>query len=210
VTNATPPGWYPDPWNRSAQRFWDGGQWTDHVALAAAPGARPRLPEGAPVYGPWIWILALLPLLGGIAVWFIHIDVSGLVDLMRRVSEEQQAGGPVVTVDPASIYGGGYWVSAAVGWGGYAAAIVLAVFDARRLRRIGVERPFSWGWAFLMNIVYVIGRSVVVRRVASPRGLAPIWVLIAAYVVAIVSSAIWLASWVGPLIEQAGNSYPTA
>lgn len=27
-----PAGWYPDPWRQSAQRWWDGSQWTQHVA----------------------------------------------------------------------------------------------------------------------------------------------------------------------------------
>jgi len=27
-----PPGWYPDPFGRHESRWWDGGQWTEHVA----------------------------------------------------------------------------------------------------------------------------------------------------------------------------------
>lgn len=33
----TPPGWYPHPEKPDALRWWDGGQWTDHVRPAAAP-----------------------------------------------------------------------------------------------------------------------------------------------------------------------------
>jgi hypothetical protein len=27
-----PAGWYPDPWGKAAQRWWDGRQWTGHTA----------------------------------------------------------------------------------------------------------------------------------------------------------------------------------
>ncbi|MGH7293261.1 MAG: DUF2510 domain-containing protein, partial [Myxococcota bacterium] len=26
------PGWYPDPIDRTVQRWWDGNAWTEHVA----------------------------------------------------------------------------------------------------------------------------------------------------------------------------------
>ncbi|QKJ20701.1 DUF2510 domain-containing protein [Microbacterium hominis] len=39
VPPLTPPaGWYPDPHAPSAQRYWDGAQWTEHVAPAVTPG----------------------------------------------------------------------------------------------------------------------------------------------------------------------------
>jgi hypothetical protein len=212
MTNATPPGWYPDPWNPSAQRFWDGGQWTEHVAAANGPSDRPRLPEGAPIYGPIIWVLALLPLVNAITIWFVHIDVARLVDFMQQASQASQDGGMVLRQGfaPGSLYGPGYWVAVTLGWVGYAAAIVLAYFDWKRLGRVGVERPFQWSWAFLTNTVYVIGRSVIVRRVAAPRGLAPIWVLIGAYVVTIVSVSIWSATFLGALFQQLNEVLPTS
>ncbi|MEZ5412655.1 MAG: DUF2510 domain-containing protein [Acidimicrobiales bacterium] len=37
------PGWYPDPWQVAAWRWWDGRTWTAHVAQASSP-RRPRLP----------------------------------------------------------------------------------------------------------------------------------------------------------------------
>lgn len=30
--STTPPGWYPDPYQPSLQRYWDGVQWTEHLA----------------------------------------------------------------------------------------------------------------------------------------------------------------------------------
>jgi hypothetical protein len=29
---AAPPGWYPDPWGKAAQRYWDGASWTSNTA----------------------------------------------------------------------------------------------------------------------------------------------------------------------------------
>jgi hypothetical protein len=210
MTNATPPGWYQDPWNPSAQRFWDGGQWTEHVAAANGPSDRPRLRESAPVYGPLIWILALLPLVNAITIWFVHVDVARLVDFMQQASQASQDGTVLRQgFAPAALYGPGYWVAVTLGWVGYAVAIVLAYFDEKRLGRVGVERPFQWGWAFLTSTVYVIGRSVIARRVAAPRGLAPIWVLIGAYVVTIVSASIWSATFLGALFQQLNEVLPT-
>jgi Protein of unknown function (DUF2510) len=30
----TPPGWHPDPFGRSALRYWDGARWTEHVSTS--------------------------------------------------------------------------------------------------------------------------------------------------------------------------------
>lgn len=46
-TPSTPPGWYPTP--DGQQRYWDGTQWTDHVA-PAAPVGQPQ-PMAGPVPG---------------------------------------------------------------------------------------------------------------------------------------------------------------
>jgi len=29
--SATPPGWYPDPWQQAPHRWWDGSTWTSHT-----------------------------------------------------------------------------------------------------------------------------------------------------------------------------------
>lgn len=50
------PGWYPDSVTPGQQRYWDGAQWTEHVA-PLPPAAQPHQPApyygyGAPGYAP--------------------------------------------------------------------------------------------------------------------------------------------------------------
>jgi hypothetical protein len=41
-----PPGWHPDPWAAASLRYWDGTQWTGHVAgVPGGPSASLRLGE---------------------------------------------------------------------------------------------------------------------------------------------------------------------
>jgi hypothetical protein len=211
VSNATPPGWYPDPWNHSAQRFWDGSQWTDHVAAAGGPSDRPKLPENAPIYGPWIWILALIPLLSGLSILFVHFDASAYGEYMRQLQNYDGTGPmPTMMMNPLTMFGPGYLLSLALSPLYYAATVALAYFDWRRLQRIGVERPFHWAWAFLASLVYIIGRSVIVRRVAAPRGRAPMWLGIAVYAAVVISSIIWSIVLVAQIMSQITNNLPTS
>ena len=201
MSSTTPPGWYRDPWGQSAQRFWDGVQWTPHVWSGGDP-SRSRLPDGAPLYGPAIWVLALLPLLNAVTVWFIRVDTSALAEYARATRDQAGGAVPAPMLNPFAIYGPGYTVAMLLGLAMQATLIVLAYRDRQHLSRLGVLRPFHWAWAFLGAIVYVIGRSVVVHRVAAPRGYAPMWAAIATYAVALVSGGIWAAVLVGSLTEQ--------
>jgi hypothetical protein len=45
--NATPPGWYPDPQNPQASRYWDGVQWAEGEPRAVAMAPQPALPVAA-------------------------------------------------------------------------------------------------------------------------------------------------------------------
>ena len=62
-----------------------------------------------------------------------------------------------------------------LGWGISIGTLVLAFLDRRQLERDGLERPFHWAWAFLSPGVYVVGRSIIVRR-RTGGSLAPMWV----------------------------------
>jgi hypothetical protein len=166
----TPAGWYPDHTGAPQLRWWDGAAWTDNVrgtaevpAYAAAPyslhQAPATVPAGTPVYNVLIWIMALLPILS--IATLLTLNTSALVGS---------------STDPLSMYRDpGYLATLALGWGVYGAAVIMAYFDRKRLLRDGYDRPFHWAWTFLSGGVYVIGRSIIVRRRAG-RGLAPIWV----------------------------------
>lgn len=141
---------------------------------AQPPGERPRIPDSTPVYTPLIWVLAVLPLVGI------------LPNLLYRPEYRFHMVGGIRTVDPLSIFTPAYLAVLALGFALYALQVVLCWLDRRELQRRGVVRPFHWAWSFLAGIVYVIGRSVIVHRVARPRGLVPIWVIIATTVVNLV------------------------
>jgi len=54
----TPAGWFPDPWNNAAVRFWDGRTWTSHTAW---PGPAPTPPHPhLPTRAAWGAVIALL------------------------------------------------------------------------------------------------------------------------------------------------------
>src|SRR4051812_41837101 len=61
--NQTPAGWYTDPNNPQAQRYWDGAQWTSQSAPAAVPvpaaAVQPALV--ADPYSPAFNVAALPP-----------------------------------------------------------------------------------------------------------------------------------------------------
>ncbi|WP_427017610.1 DUF2510 domain-containing protein [Pseudarthrobacter sp. P1] len=166
-----PPGWYPDPDGGPRERWWDGGVWTGHTgptALQGPPAPRPQLGPQTPVYNPMIWLVVLLPLLA-LPLQLLWNPTFRFVEL-----------GPqhLRTLDPAAVFTPMYVVLVASGWIIYAASVVLAYFDWQALGRAGVLRPFHWAWAFLGAPVYVIGRSVIVHKVAPGRGLVPVWILI--------------------------------
>jgi len=86
----------------------------------------------------------------------------------------------------------------------YAGTIVLAYFDYRTLLGRGIPSPFSWALAFIPSygsLVYLIGRSVVVRR-RTGSGLAPLWVYVGLFVFGLVGSLIWSFWLVADLISE--------
>ncbi|MBC7442174.1 MAG: DUF2510 domain-containing protein [Ramlibacter sp.] len=174
---APAPGWYTDPSGLPRQRWWDGTQWTEHLhdpALEAYGAVAPTVigPE-TPVYSPLIWALTLLPL----------ISLGTLVVSDPLASTFRLEPGKPAFIDPVAV------LSQLLDLALYAGYVVLAYFDRRRLNLAGFVRPFHWAWAFLFSGVYVIGRSVVVRR-RSGRGLAPIWVWTGIYTVTLIVGTI--------------------
>jgi hypothetical protein len=179
--NAAPPGWYPDVNAPGHQRWWDGTQWTEHVQApysTAQPFAALKAPAGTKTGTVWIWLINALVVVSLIPVflidWAAYID-SAMVGSIN--------GDPTAQL---SLYTSpGYIVSQLSGFVFYALTVVFAALDFRALKARGVPQPFHWAFAFLTTIVYMIGRSVVVKR-RTGDGLAPLWVYIALNVVIVI------------------------
>ena len=174
-----PAGWYPDPAGTPRQRWWDGGAWTEHynevpVAAAAQPAAQQayagaqqpysyaaagqdlKAPEGIPVYNIWIWLVLALPVVSTILSY-------ATTDWASLASSSAPTNGALVL--------------GALGWVFYGLSVFFAYRDYKTLLGLGVPRPFHWAWGFL-SMVYVIGRSVVIRR-RTGHGILPMWLAIA-------------------------------
>jgi hypothetical protein len=164
-------------------------------AYGAHPGAEPRrVDPGTPVYGPFIWILTLLPAL---SLLLLPLSFTGFEDMMRY---ELQSGSGGYTMGMTGGLSGAALLAQSVatlfGWLIYGAGVVLAFFDRKWLLARGFDRPFHWAFAFIPAPVYPIGRSIVVRR-RSGRGIAPMWVSIALLALSLIigiAVTVWIVS----------------
>lgn len=195
-------------------RWWDGAQWTANTLPSAggvAPTAvtYPPVPDGTPVYTRWIWWIVVLPFVSVVPMVGYFIDMQArMIDFIRW---SMTVIGPDGSVDPSFasemlsrelglIFTPWYLAMVLVGLASTAITVWFSYFDHRDLGRLGYVRPFHWGWAFL-GPVYVIGRSVVVRR-RSGRGLGPLWVTIALYVAYLALTMVWVLWFMTSLMQQ--------
>lgn len=194
-----PPGWYDDGTGSGLKRWWSGVEWTEHVTspYSTATPPRPSLPADRLVYSVWIWLVVLLPVLSYVSFFFWQPSF----DYVNQISSPGSVGS-VYSSMFSSILTPGYFVIAFGSWILYGLTVVFAWRDVVWLRAQGVVRPFHWAWAFLYGIVYIIGRSVIVYRVAAPRGRAPIWVYIAVTVVGFIVVMIWTVTLMSGVISQ--------
>jgi len=195
---AVPPGWYDDGTGSGQQRWWSGVEWTEHVATPTVI-VRPLLPADRPVYSVWIWLIVLLPLLslGSFFLWQPNFDYLSSPGSLATPGYESRY--------LSSMFTPGYFVILGLSFVSYGLTALFAWRDSIWLRAQGVVRPFSWPWVFIPSyggLVYVIGRSVIVRRVAAPRGLAPIWVLIAVVVLGFVVAIVWTLSLMSGMLSH--------
>ncbi|HEY2642485.1 MAG TPA: DUF2510 domain-containing protein, partial [Galbitalea sp.] len=178
------------------QRYWDGTAWTEHTYDPTPPPL--RAPEGTNPNTVWMWLLSIGGPLATIAIvafeffWIGSLSTTDFSD-------------PAATY--SAIYTPTYYLLIACGWILYAALVVVGWLDYRRLRALSVPKPFHWAWSFLSSVVYVIGRSVVVKR-RTGTGLAPLWVFVAlevtTFIVAIVVGILLVAA----IIQNVANAYP--
>ena len=186
-TNAVPPGWYPD--QSGVQRWWDGTQWTEQVQAPYDPATRAlalKAPDGTKTGTVWIWLIVLLPLLGLSSIFLI--DWADYIDSTIASSLSAPYGGYAGSL--AFYTSPGYLLSNLLSFVLYGLTVVFAALDVRELKKRGVQQPFHWAFAFLTSIVYVIGRSVVVKR-RTGGGLAPLWVYIAETVLSFIVGIIF-------------------
>lgn len=182
ATPTTPAGWYPDPAGSARSRWWDGAQWTEHYydAYSGAPAEVLSAPAGTAPYTPWIWLMIFVPLLP--IVGLFSFDLNGY--MQATLSGDAQA-------MMSALFTPGYVISIVLGWVVYGLTVLFAFLDWKELKRREVPRPFHWAFAFIPYPVYVIGRSVVVRR-RTGRGIAPMWVTIVLYVLIFIGSLVWV------------------
>jgi hypothetical protein len=144
-----------------------------YPAQQSAAATPPKVAPGTPAYGPFIWIITLLPLIG-----LLSLPLS-LIDLEQQLSmpypTDPSSIDPFAGMSVAALVAQG--VAAVLGWVIYGVGVVLAYLDRKWLIGRGYAQPFHWAFAFLgvAAPVYAIGRSIVVRR-RSGRGIAPMWV----------------------------------
>ena len=180
MTDATPAGWYPD--NAGQQRWWDGAQWTDHAQETYAAGTTLRAPAGTVASTPQIWLMIALYLISVAASVFYTSTLDDLFGDRAAMNNPNPA---------AALMTPSYYFQLVVGLLVYATTIVLAYFDWKQLTRRGIPRPFHWAFSFISILVYVIGRSIVVRR-RTGTGMAPMFAVLAIYVVGVVLTAAWV------------------
>ena len=63
TTNASPPGWYPDPWYPSSLRWWDGVRWTPQARVMPPPPPPPLTTLRRPAF--WVVLAAIIGIVGG-------------------------------------------------------------------------------------------------------------------------------------------------
>lgn len=188
------PGWYPTAPGSTQVRWWDGTQWTEHYqSLGVLPTGVDKAPAGTSPNTAWIWIFVLLPLaqlgeLPLIASLYTRIFSAGL----RNPTAITQ-----LELAPSS----GYLALQGIGVALYGIFVVLAVFDYRSLKARGVPRPFHWAFCFLGSLVYIIGRTVVVRR-RTGAGLAPLWL----FIIVLAATIVAMVVVIGPIVSAAVNS----
>ncbi|MBT2517525.1 DUF2510 domain-containing protein [Streptomyces sp. ISL-90] len=203
--HTAPAGWYPEPSGTDGQRWWDGTRWTEYATPLSPPppsqyapygyATQARLPEGTPVYTVWIWLIVVLPILPYIPLFFWDYEGYLLQSMTDPTAQVR------MYLDPM------YLGTTVLGWLTYGVLVWFAYLDTVALRRLGYAKQFHWAWTFLMSLVYVIGRSVVVKRQAG-YGATPIAVGITLYVGGIIGVLVWMFTIVANLMSSTIDSYP--
>lgn len=193
---SAPAGWYPDPGQPGAVRWWDGSRWATATA-PVWPASAPPVPRGPSAPGAdtntlWVYLMIAVTTLPTLGLFLV--DWGSLGDLIAY--SEGNASGGVIAFEATG------WVMRIVlislfSYVCIGVSILFAWLDWRELGRRGVARPFHWGYAFFALlvgiIVYIIGRTVVLTR-ETGSGMTALWVWIGATVATMVVS-VWWSVW---------------
>ena len=206
-TPATPEGWYPDPDGTHKSRWWDGAAWSEHyhdpsapvvttdapvgAATIAATPVDPAVPGETSPYNLWVWFI--VGLLGLSFITLATFDFQAYV-----FASLYNAGNPLAIFTP------GYIFVSVVGFLVYWATVVLAFFDYRDLKARGVAAPFHWAFAFISSIVYLGGRSIVIKRRLG-NGMVPLWVAVGYVGGTVILVIAWIVSTISILTQNSGS-----
>lgn len=208
ATQQPQPGWYPIAPGSAELRWWDGSKWTEHrhtqQQVAYAPNTPLVAPEGTNPTTVWAWLLAATPLL-----MVIGTAQFNFADYFRAILSVNSNTAVSSSQFLGSILSPSYFIFVGLSFLTFVLTVIFALIDYRELKKRGVPRPFHWAWSFLeTGAVYMIGRSVVVRR-RTGRGLAPLWIWIGAWVLTLIAGfAVFFSALaqIAPLLGQySGN-----
>jgi hypothetical protein len=202
---AAPAGWYPVSAGSANLRYWDGAAWTEHIhnpAVAVAPVAtarpvQPKAPEGTSPNTIWFWL----------TVASVVVGIAGsAVSAVSAVN--------LGSVDDSAVWTPAFTAALILGAIETVAYILFPILDWRVLRKRGVPSPFHWAWSLFSlplssPIVYVIGRTVVVKR-RTGKGLAPLWVFVGLQVISWIFGLILIVAFFIALATQFGNTLGNA
>jgi hypothetical protein len=204
MSNTVPPtipaGWYSDPTDAEQLRWWNGSAWTQHVQPRPAPVEPAPVQTVVPAASSEPVAVepatAVAVPLAEEPATAVSMDAAVAPTRSNTVSSWFVALSPfyyaiafiialpaLASISGVIVLGS---IAAAIIVVPFVIALIFAIVDFGALKKLGHPRPASPGWMFLTPLVYLIVRTVRVRR-ATGKGSAPLWVWIAAWAI---SSAI--------------------
>jgi len=206
---SAPAGWYPDPSDRSRQRWWDGAQWTAHEQVVgsgyvAAPAYAPPAKVHVETNTVWVWLAIAASVVPFLTLFLM--DWNGYIDGIVAASSGYGGGAQLLQWELHTL------AISSIAWIALVAFIVFSWLDWRELRQRGVPAPFHWAWSFfaLLNAglaVYMIGRAVVLIRRTERGGWPPLWVWIGATVIGYIVAILWMFQVLGETFSRLGGLY---
>ena len=157
------------------------------------------MPEKTSASTVWIWLIVLLPIVT-LSAGLIFVS-QWLPGILRFSSVVATGGSPpdtrrILVLEQQLIFTPWYVLVLLLSVAAYGLGVWFAYRDARALESRGFQNPFHWAWMFLSAWVYMIGRTVVVRR-RGGHGTAPLAVFISIQVIGfLVVTGVLLAFWV--------------